>query len=111
MLLQPAPKATDIVSFRLINGEEIIGKISSINPVTVQISHPIIVLSHVNQNGVQIGFGPYMVSIPEEQIVTFEIDKMLTRPMISRKDIADQYRSATSSIEIATPGQTGLLGF
>ena len=101
-------KKEDIVSFKLVTGEEIIAKIFSVNVPTI---HSIVVTKpHIlvmSQQGCMMV--PFMFSISEDEKITFDNDKIIAIAKAS-KQFEDGYRKQTSSIVTARPGDlSGLI--
>ncbi|CAM6054944.1 unnamed protein product [Sphagnum tenellum] len=111
MLIQKTIDMGDIVSIKLTNGDEIIAKFISQDQTSCTVSKPVIVaISQSGPQQVSLGFMPFMVSANEDTNVSIPMTSMLTKATKTRVDVANNYRRATSNIEIATPEQAGLTG-
>lgn len=107
--MNPIFNKNDIIAFRLISGEEIVGRVFHYeNDFGIKIDKPCIlgiVPMHNGSGQVNINFIPYMLSAPDNSQIFFNFNDILT-PIIARKEVASRYISATSSIEIPTSGIT-----
>lgn len=99
----------DVISFRLVTGEEIIAKLAAIDEVSITVGKPVVVQMHMvapNQAGLQ--FAPFMATADEDTAkFRFERAKLLADPLKSRKDITAQYVKMTTGLDI--PNAPGLL--
>lgn len=102
-------EVNDVVCFRLINGDEIIGKLHAQDEASVTVTKPIVAqLAMVGPNEARLGFGPFMATIDEDKArLRFERTKLLTDPLKVRKDIGAQYMQMTTGL--AVPASPGLL--
>jgi hypothetical protein len=98
----------DVVSIRLVSGEEIIGTLKNETAISVTLTRPLTVVMQATGRGeVGLSFGPFMASGPEMvESVTFQTNAMICMPIRSRKDVADGYKKTVSPI--MTPN-TGLV--
>jgi len=111
MLIQKPVSMGDIVSIKLSNGDEIVGKFINQDTLSCTISKPVIVaIQPVGPSQVTLGFMPFMVSSDEDTNVVLPLSAMLTKPIKARDDVANNYRRATSELEIATPGSASKSG-
>ncbi len=111
MLLEKPPAEGDIVSFKLTNGEEIVGKLVKTSANGVTVSRPVaIAVQMVGPQKASLAFAPFMASITDDQNVTFTTALLQTTAMKTRTDVANNYRLATTGIEVPTAQQSpGLL--
>jgi hypothetical protein len=101
-LIIKKPVATNsIVSFRLISGEEIVGKLISNSDTTFVISKPILIGLQSSPNGMAIAFMPYMATLDDSAHFTFKHAHVLNTLETTRKDVERSYISATTGIEPA----------
>ena len=110
MLIEKKIAANDVVSFRILTGEEIIGKCIEITDKTITVSKPIVAqIQMVAPNQAGITFGPFMATADEETTkFTFHLDKLVANPIKPRDDIRKQYTKMTSGIEVVSAAD-GLL--
>lgn len=109
MLLQKPMEAGDIITIKIITGEELIAKISSIGPDHVVVTKPLVVNLGQDRNGnVGIQMLPYFV-------LTGDPDAKLTisnQHIITKTPAADQakngYLQATTGLTVAGNVPTGL---
>jgi hypothetical protein len=96
----------DVVCFRVLTGEEIIGKLISQDDASVTLTKPIVAqLAMIGPNEARLGFGPFMATIDEDKArVRFERSKLLTDPLKARKDIAAQYTQMTTGLAVPAQG-------
>lgn len=96
----------DVVCFRIINGEEIIGKLIEQDDTSITLSKPIVAqLAMVGPNEARLGFGPFMATLDEEKArVRFDRSKLITDPLKARKDVGTQYTQMTTGLAIPAQG-------
>lgn len=100
MLLQKTKfTENDIISFKLISGEEIIGKYVSEDMVDIIIHYPIMLA--MTQKGPAMA--PLMMTVDPDK--DFNIPKsVISFKGITNKEIADQYILQTTGIQPVTTG-------
>ena len=84
----------DVVSIKLINGDEIIARFESETTDTVTISRPLA----LTMSGQGLGMIPWMF-LGAEETVSIKKEHILAM-MLSKKDAADQYLSGTTGIAL-----------
>ncbi len=95
----------DIVSFKLISGEEIVGKLKDRNSDSIFISKPIqINVQPVSQSQMGIVFLPVLASAQDVQSVHIPLSAIAVRPVKSSDDVRDNYIKATTGLVSAPPG-------
>lgn len=102
----------DIIGFRVVTGEELIGKVVSVDDKSVTVTRPVVIqMQMVAPNQAGIAFAPFMVTAEEDGQFTIAFDKMLTMPFKARRDIAANYYKATTGIDLpnSAPTASGLL--
>lgn len=111
MLIEKKPVPNDVVTIRLISGEEVIGRyMTPDNNTTTKIKQPIIVGLQMLQNGqASLAFMPFLASTNEDSSITFQNSSLVVLPLQSRKDVAKRYIEATSSIEIPDAQTSSLI--
>lgn len=110
MLIEKKPVAGDVVTIRLISGEEIVGKLalSSDNNVT-KLSKPIVVaLQMLPNNQASIAFLPFLASTDEGNSVSFPNTALVVSATKTRSDVSTRYIQATSDLEIPNAATTSL---
>lgn len=96
MLISPSKiDVNDVVSFKLVNGDEIVAKIVENNGEIMKIERPYVVIP--NQNG--LGIMPVMFSV--DQGKTFEISRQHIMMMALTSDaVKNHYIQTTTGIAI-----------
>ena len=87
MLIQKSPAIGEIVSIKLVNGDEIVGKLVAQERNSYTIGKPRIIVSAT-------GFLPFMHSNGDDGHVTLPIAALLMIPLPTHPEIADHYRRA-----------------
>ena len=107
MIIEKKIAANDVVSFRILTGEEIIGKCLELTEKSITVSRPIIAqMRMVSQTEAALQFAPYMATIDDgvTSKVKFNLDKLLSDPIKSRSDIQMQYTNMTTNLDIPPAG-------
>lgn len=105
MLMERNVAPNDVVTLRLVTGEEIIAKLLEETASSIVISKPVVVqMQMVSAQQAGIGFLPFMVSVDEDTKFTLPVDKLVVRPVKSRKDIQAQYIKMTTGLDVPTSG-------
>ena len=98
MLVKETAKPNEVVSIKLITGEEILGKLVSASNEAVTIAQPFSMIMQQNQQGQQeLGMIPYCIAASESDI-TFNVRNMTTFPAKVSRNFADGWISQTSKI-------------
>lgn len=96
-------KATDIVSFRLNSGENLVAKIVEFDETKdfFIVTKPIVANPINNGDGFGLYFSPFAPAIDEE--MNFQIAKanLMFRPLPPRDEIKASYIKMTTGLEIA----------
>ncbi len=109
MLIQKPITEQDVVTIRLVSGEEIVGRLASDTETHLTLSKPISIgIQMVGQNQAQLAFSPFMASVDDSGSLTFNKAALVTLPAKTREDVKKSYLTATSSIEM--PAKQGLIG-
>lgn len=99
--LNSAPSNGDIIAIKLINGEEILAKLVSVEGSKYNLSRPVIlVLTPTGGGQGQVAFAPFMLGVDLESEITIDESKMVTNPVKARSDAAKQYIQATTGIAL-----------
>lgn len=104
---ESAVAVADIVTLRLVSGEEIVGKVTAIDATSVTITKPIHILAMMTPQGAQVQFAPFLFSVLEDSGFRFEFSKLVLNPIKTGPDIKKNYIAATSPI--VQPNAPGLL--
>lgn len=105
MLIEKKLAEGDIIAFRLVSGDELIGKLVKSDAQGYHITKPIALqMQMVAPQQAGIGFAPFMVGADEDGPFCFPLEKMLTHPVKAREDIKASYVKATTGIEIPNKG-------
>ena len=96
-------EAGDIVSVRLVTGEEIIGKYVGLDGIGkhVRITQPIVVqMQMLNGGQAQLGFAPFAATAPDG--TTFDIGDrhQLAKPVKVRNEVRANYIRMTTGLEV-----------
>lgn len=87
----------NIVSIKLVTGEEIVGRLTSETSETITLEKPVMLT--INQKG--MGFAPVCISVDDASEFTFKQAHVLFKAE-TRKEIVDPYIQATTGIQLAT---------
>lgn len=87
----------DIVTLKLVSGEEIIGKLEFKDANTIKLSKPVQIVA--SQKG--MGFAPICISIDDASTFSFLCDHVLFSAL-TRKELVDAYIQATTGLTLAT---------
>lgn len=90
----------DIKSFKLITGEEIIGKVKDGDETTVIVQKPLAVVVQPTPQGLQVAMMPFMASDPEGTI-TLSTDSIIVETTPT-SELEKGYIERTTSVAIAT---------
>jgi len=114
MLIEPKklPATGEIVSIKLMNGDEIVGKMGRLRDDGIELIKPVGIAVHmVGPQQAQIGLAPFMASIDDDGATLFLKSALVCEPVVTRKDVASTYLKATTGIEMPTSRNTsGLVG-
>ncbi len=103
-------KTGDIVSLRLTNGEEVVGKLvgDAVGPITLL--KPIALRLQMLAPGQPgLAFAPFMLGREDDGEFHFPASSIQVTPAIVRDDIKSYYLKETTGLEIPTSGQTSSL--
>lgn len=96
-----APAINDIVAFRLISGEEVVGKLVAQSSATLTLTRPVaIAMQMVSPSQAQLSFAPFMTAAADDGRVVFSQTALATQPMHPRRDVMASYIKATAGIEV-----------
>jgi hypothetical protein len=98
------PEAGKTVVLRLVTGEELVGRVHSVDEKTISITKPIAIqMRMVSAQEAGLGFAPFMGAVDEDSIFTFSFDRLVVAPMAPREDIDNSYLHATTGLVAASP--------
>jgi hypothetical protein len=103
MLIQKKTvSAGDIVSLRLVSGEEVVAKLKELTDKSVVLTKPVsaqLVMNAPGQGGVVLM--PFMLTIDEKTDIEVGLEKVVAMAL-SRKEAKDQYITQTSGLAVAS---------
>lgn len=102
MLKETPFKVGEVVAFRLVSGDEIIGEAIAINNNHVSLKKPCTLA--MGQDG-NVGLTPAALLADPEKAVVYNSAQMVAH-MTPRADAVKAYNQFASGIQIATPDQT-----
>jgi hypothetical protein len=103
------PAIGEIVTVKLLSGEEIVGKLVERTADSVYLGKPIqIQLQQVSQTQMGITFAPVLASVKDDTIQV-PLIALAIRPLKTGVDVEKNYREATSSIKLPTAQETSIL--
>lgn len=85
----------NVITIKLITGEEIIGRLEEDNETTTVLSKPVVL--GITQKG--IGFAPLFFSIDDTLSITFKKQHILFQAS-TRKELVDAYLQSTTGIAL-----------
>lgn len=111
MLIEKKPGQNDVVTLRLISGEEIVGRLALTEDKTItKITKPIVVaIQMLPGNQASLAFMPFLASTDEDSSISFPNHALTVLPQKTRADVASKYIQATSSIEIPDAATSSLI--
>jgi len=95
----------DVAALKLMSGEELIGKVVSLDEKEIVISNPAILVMQRQQNPqtgeVEAGmaWGPFMMALDDEANLTVSMAGVVSK-FKARKEISDAYNVNNSSLEL-----------
>ena len=94
MLINKVPTTGDVVSVKLVNGDELIARFDEDSPGIIKLNRPLA----LTMSGQGLGMIPWMF-LGAEETVSIKKEHILAM-MLSKKDAADQYLSGTTGIAL-----------
>lgn len=97
----------EVVAVKLVNGQEIITKLTGIEGTVYTLARPYVLMLVRGENGEPtVTFAPFSMGIDDNRDTVYEIDRshMVFTPVAARADAAKQYLQTTSGIEIVGAG-------
>jgi len=109
-MLVSKKKSDEIVSIRLVSGDEIIGRLMPSTENGTTLSDPISTVMQQSRNGeIGLSFAPFMASINDGAVITFPDSACLCRPTPTREDVANAYIEATTPASSIIQHPKGLI--
>jgi hypothetical protein len=87
----------EVKVFKLVSGESIIGQLSSEHKKTLTITNPVMIDLQMTENGLGIGFLPWIPYCKEENEVTISIESVMII-LTPIENVLKQYNSLFSNI-------------
>ena len=100
MLVETTVSAGDVVSIKLVTGEELIGKLIRVDDTAVVINKP---FSLIMDNENKLGLMPYCLAASEGQI-RFNQNNLMAFPAKVSKNFEDGWIQHTTGIHLASAG-------
>ena len=94
MLIERGFTAGDVVSLKLLNGDEIIARYESDTVAEIKLSHPLA----ITVTGTGLGMIPWVFLGDKEEITLSRAHVFVMMP--SKKDASSQYMQSTTSIAL-----------
>lgn len=99
------PNINDVVTIKLVSGEEVVGKLIDRTADAVTISKPIqISIQPVGKHQVGLAFLPILGSVSEAAQVQIPMTAMAIRPVKTGDDVTKNYIQATTGLVTAQAG-------
>lgn len=109
-MLVNQPAIGEIVTIKLVTGEEIVGKLTERTIDSVFLAKPIMIsIQPVGPKQVGLAFMPVLGSVSDPTTMQFPLSALAIRPVLTGKDVTSNYLQATTNIITPTPQQTSLL--
>jgi len=101
---QNAPAPGDIITLKLLSGEEVIGRLVDIIGDTVAIAKPLqIIVQPINATQMGVGLRPLLGSVSETATIQFPLAGLMIRPIKTGDDMSRSYVQATTGLVTAGP--------
>jgi hypothetical protein len=103
------PTVGDIVTIKLLSGEEIVGKITERTIDSVFLAKPVVInMTPVGPQQMGLTFLPVLGSV-SDAIIQVALAAMTIRPILTGDDVKRNYIQATTGLVTATPHETSIL--
>jgi len=97
-----APDIGDVITIKLISGEEIIGRLLEKIGDMIVIGKPLqIIMQPISATQMGLGFRPVLGSVSEDATLQFPLTALTVRPMKSNDDVTRSYIQATTGLVTA----------
>lgn len=102
----------EVVAVKLVNGQEIITKVTAIEGDLYTLSRPYVLMLVRDPETQQptVTFAPFSMGVDDDRNTAYQVlrQHMVTAPVPARADAAKQYLSVTSGIDLSASGLAGL---
>jgi len=95
--------------FRLVSGEELIGKWENDNDDSIDVENPAVIVLNPSQQGVQMGLMPFM-AYAQDKIINFKKSHIVATCAVETPLLNEYNRIFGSGIEIANANDKLLKG-
>ncbi len=100
------PEINDIVTIKLNNGEEVVGRLTEFKADSVILAKPIqISIQPIGPKQIGLAFAPFLASAPDTPSVQISFSAMAVRPVKTSDDVARNYTQATTGLVTPSPGE------
>jgi len=104
------PDVNDIVTIKLVSGEEIVGRLVEKTIDSVFLAKPVhVVMQPVSEVQMGLTMRPVLGSVSDMQSVQFPLASLSIRPLKTGDDVRRNYVQATTGLMTPTAEQTGLV--
>ena len=94
-----APEINDIVTIKLVSGEEVVGRLTDRTGETISLSKPVqIVMQPISPEKMGLAFHPVLGSVSDLSTVQFTLATLAVRPVKTNDDVTRNYISATTGL-------------
>src|ERR1044072_6935651 len=101
-----APEVNDIVTIKLVSGDEIVGRLSERTTETITLSKPVQIVMHpIGQNKMGLAFQPVLGSISDQVSMQFNTATIAIRPVKTSDVVTRNYIQATTGLVTGTMNQ------
>lgn len=103
-------EVNDVVTLKLLSGEEVIGRLVERSIDSVFLSKPIrVIMEPIGSNQVGLSMLPVLGSVTEVNSVQFPLAGMAIRPLKTSDDVKRNYLQITTGLTTPTPEQVSIL--
>ena len=96
------PDINDIVTIKLVSGEEIVGRLMDRTGDAILLAKPVqIIMQPVNANQIGLAFQPVLGSVNEHSTMQFSLTLLAIRPIKTNEDVTRNYIQATTGLVAA----------
>lgn len=104
------PEINDIVTIKLISGEEIVGKLTDRTIDSVFLAKPVqISMQPVGPKQMGLAFMPVLGSVSQDATMQFPLSALSIRPIKTGDDVLTNYIQATTGLVAPTAQQSSLI--
>jgi len=103
-MLQTKIKTNDVVTIKLVSGEEVIGRFVQEDTTSITLRKPVVPVPAGQQS---MGLAPFVMSCDylhsdTNNEIKFNKDTMIISPMLTNKQFADAYLQQTGGLDLST---------